>query len=365
MSQEHEQESTAVPAGGDTPVSAPAHQAPEESPVVNPGAPVEAEPVTDTQVHAAVERAVEGAADEGTAVPARPVIAETVEPPNAARVETAEEIFASHAPRGSRVDPQTTAEMPPLAPAEAKAHAGQPEQMAAPGAAAVAPEATQPAPSAQTVASSQDGAADTLAPVHDGEIRVSADHPMAAFYMQTPMPPEKRGNRAAGTLIAVLATIVFAAVYAGALALTIAFDYPPSTFVTQGLMPLLLSWSFGISVVTFFLSLVVLVLIVGRAGWWAYVLGGFIVGVLVWFGTSYGMALDQRFGGTSTSLQPASVLTIFGVQLQIIAAGIIAREVVVWFGAWIGNRGRKMKRLNEEAELEYEKALSEVQATQP
>lgn len=46
-------------------------------------------------------------------------------------------------------------------------------------------------------------------------------------------------------------------------------------------------------------------------------------------------------------------------------AGIVAREVSVWFGAWIGARGRKMKRLNAEAITEYETALAEVQAKQP
>ena len=44
---------------------------------------------------------------------------------------------------------------------------------------------------------------------------------------------------------------------------------------------------------------------------------------------------------------------------------VAAREASIWFGAWIGARGRKMKRLNAEAITGYETALAEVQAKQP
>ena len=45
-----------------------------------------------------------------------------------------------------------------------------------------------------------------------------------------------------------------------------------------------------------------------------------------------------------------------------IIADVIAREVTVWFGAWIGSRGRKVARKNAAAVAEYEIALAEVQA---
>lgn len=328
------------------------------------GAPVEQDETTDTQVLAAVERAAEvpapeTSADESEAVQSeaaaragdedpvvvpdiestapydRPVIAAPVEPPSASRSETAEEIFAAHTP-----------------------HRGVPVQPAAPvtGAAAGAASAVSAEPAAAPA---------PLPPVRDGEIRISADHPMAALYMQTPMPPEVRGNRGAGVLIALLATLAFAIVYAGVLALWQAPNFPPSTFLNDGLLPWVLSWGFAGAALGFFLGLALLVLIFGRAGWWAYAIGGLLVALTSWALSVLGFALDAQFAGDSVSFAPFSLAENFGLFLPTIAAAIVGREVAVWFGAWIGSRGRKVKRLNAEALTEYEKAMSEVQAKQP
>ena len=203
------------------------------------------------------------------------------------------------------------------------------------------------------------------APSRDGEIRISADHPMAALYMQTPMPPEVRGNRGAGTLIALLATVVFALVYAGVIALRISLDYPPSTFLSEGLLPFVTSWGFIAANVAFLVGLVFLVLIFGRAGWWAYVLGGFAVAVLVWAAAVVGYALDPEvMGVTRTSWSPVDLARDFGLTIPTLGAALVAREVSIWFGAWIGARGRKITAKNSEALAEYEAALAEVRAKQ-
>lgn len=205
-----------------------------------------------------------------------------------------------------------------------------------------------------------------LSPVRDGEIRISSDHPMAALYMQTPMQPEVRGNRGAGVLIALVATVAFAAVYAGALALWLAPQYPPSTFLSEGLLPEVLSLQFGLTVAAFFVALVIVVLIVGRAGWWAYVLGGFPVAVFVWAAATLVSALNvQLASGPDPNWALDSLFSTFGLSIPVIAAAVVAREVTVWFGAWIGSRGRRMKARNAEAVVEYEAALSEAQANQP
>ncbi|MBK0420656.1 hypothetical protein JD292_00995 [Leucobacter sp. CSA2] len=197
------------------------------------------------------------------------------------------------------------------------------------------------------------------------EIRISADHPMAALYMQSPMPPEIRGNRGAGTLISLLATLGFAAVLAGVIALWLAPQYPPSTFLEKGLLPIVTSLGFIAAVAAFLLAMVVLVLVVGRAGWWAYVLGGFLVAVAVWGATVVGLAMHDRFIlGITTSLQPLQMIAKYGLTLPAIAAAIVAREASVWFGAWIGSRGRRMKLRNAEALAEYDEALAEAQAKQ-
>ena len=209
-------------------------------------------------------------------------------------------------------------------------------------------------------------AAEAERPARDGEIRISSDHPMAALYTQTPMPPEIRGNRGAGVLIALLATIGFAAVAAGVFAAWLAPQYPPSTFFSEGLLPIITSVGFAAAVAAFFLALTIVVLVVGRAGWWAYVLGGFLVAAAVWGATVVGLALHDRFVlGLTTSLQSLAMIQKYGLSLPAIVSGLVAREVTVWFGAWIGSRGRRMKTRNAEALAEYEEALTESQAKQP
>ena len=330
------------------------------------GAPVEQAEATNTQVLAAVERAAEvaapaadadasgteaGAADAtaadgdaatSTSTSERPVIAQPTEPPSAGKLETAEEIFAAHPQREGGAASAAAA----VAATEATTVLAEEPKKTTDAAAVVDPDAGLP-------------------PARDGEIRISADHPMAALYMQSPMPPEMRGNRGAGVLIALLGAVAFALVYAGVLALWIAPSYPPSTFLSEGLLPLVLSWGFAAAVVGFFVGFVLLVLIVGRAGWWAYVLGGLLVAIFTWGATLAGSALGERFSGEVVSLQPLSLLSEYGPIFPVLIAGIVAREVSVWFGAWIGARGRKMKRLNAEAITEYETALAEVQAKQP
>lgn len=295
------------------------------------GAPVEQHEATETQVQAAVNRATDSGVPAEASAPVadtveapavasgfeRPKIAPVAEAPSAVTSETAGDIF------DVKLDKPNVA-----------------ADLAAPVAvAAVAKDAPR-----------------------DGEIRIDADHPMAALYMQSPMPPEVRGNRAGGALISLLATLAFAAIYAGVLAIWQAPNYPPSTFVNEGFLPWVLSWGFAAAVVSFFLSLLILVLIVGRAGWWAYVLGGLPVALLVWVLTLLSFALTLQMSGEPISWNPSNLLVEFGLFLPVIAAGVAAREITIWFGAWIGARGRKLTRENAEAIAEYEKALAEVQA---
>lgn len=296
------------------------------------GAPIEPDETTETQVQAAVGRATEQATDgtdlassgapgDGTAPTAatseRPVIAPVVDAPSAGEVESPSDIFVSQPP------------------------------ISAPPAAAVT----------ASVISEQ-----VATPAHDGEIRIDANHPMAALYMQSPMPPEIKGNRAAGALIALLATVAFAAIYAGALALWQAPNFPPSTYLNEGLLPWVLNWGFVAASIGFFISLVLLVLVSGRAGWWAYVLGGLPVAVLVWGFTLAGYALSLRLEGEKLDWSVLGLLGDLGLFVPVIAAALVAREVTIWFGAWIGARGRKVTKQNADALAEYEDALAEVQA---
>jgi hypothetical protein len=124
----------------------------------------------------------------------------------------------------------------------------------------------------------------------------------------------------------------------------------------------------------FFVGLALLVLVLGRAGWWAYVLGGFLVGVLVWFAAALAGALTGGPWSSAGDVAPGftfdleglrALFNTIGTTVPVLGAAIVAREATVWFGAWIGARGRRVKRRNADALAEYEVALAEVQAKRP
>lgn len=231
------------------------------------------------------------------------------------------------------------------------------QQEAMPSAAPEEPVVTEPA-AATTPATP--AATPTPAPM-----TISPDHPMAPLYFQHPNPPALKSNRLAGVLIALLATLAFAVVYAGLIAIWRAPDYPPSRFLSEGILPYLTSLGFILPAIAFFIGMVVLVLIFNRAGWWVYAVLGLIVAVLVWGTAGAGFSLSPQLAGSDELAVQYGLslknITSFALTIPGIMAALAAREVAVWFGAWIGARGRKMKRLNAEAMDEYETKLRELQ----
>lgn len=319
---------------------------------VDPGAPVEEQAASDTAVQDAVDRAtgaVEDPAKEVIVVDASGAVVDSSVGDAQTAVAAGAEAFAeqAHREQAASVDTQLDIETPGEQPSRIPPVEDLPS-------AAAAPEVPVAAPGVQF--------AD---PARDGEIRISADHPMAALYMQSPMPPDLRGNRAAGVLIALLGAVAFAVLYAGIVSAMIARDFPPSTFLTEGLLPWVTSWGFIAGVVAFFVGLAILVLIFGRAGWWAYVIFSLFVGIIVWVATTATFALtggpyeavDGAKGFVETARQLAFTVPTLG-------AAILAREIAVWFGAWIGSRGRRMTAKNAALLEEYEAALAEVRAKQ-
>lgn len=316
---------------------------------VDPGAPVEEQSASDTAVQDAVGRAT--AIGDDTAVEMIPSAgassgdASVHDDAETTAVAAGAEALAAQAHReqAASVDTQLDLETPGTVP---------------PRIASV-----EELPSAAAVA-----AATPLGDVRDGEIRISADHPMAALYMQSPMPPELKGNRTGGVLIALLATLAFAVLYAGVISLMIAQQYPPSTFLTEGLLPWVTSWGFIAGVLGFFVGLVILVLIFGRAGWWAYVLFSIFVGAVVWGSSTAAFALMGSPLGTPAELAGAANVSFLSLAKQLafavptLGAALLAREVAVWFGAWIGARGRRITAKNAEMLAEYDAALVEVRA---
>lgn len=247
---------------------------------------------------------------------------------------------------------QEAQEMPSAADEEPRAETAAP---------AIAPDVPTTPEVAPAVAPQNEPVAPATPTTEHTKISIDADHPMAALYIQQPMPPTMQGNRLGGILIGLLATVAFALVYAGLLALWQAPQFPPSTFIQEGMLPLLTSLGYVLPIGAFFVSLAILVLIVNRAGWWAYVLGGFLVAAVVLASASIGYALSPQVTGVDFGLSLNSTLN-FMTTVPALAAAVTAREVTVWFGAWIGARGRKVKAKNALAVQEYEVKLAEVQA---
>lgn len=337
---------------------------------VDPGAPVEELTASDTAVQDAVVRASAISDDAASDVIVVDVDGTVVEPAGASGTAGTSGMSGTAGTSAAASAGGATAV---AAGAEALAEQAHREQAASvdtqldldtPATQASRIAAVEELPSAGATATITP-AVQFLDPARDGEIRISADHPMAALYMQSPMPPDLKGNRGAGVLIALLGTLAFAVLYAGLVSAMIARDFPPSTFLTEGLLPWVTSWGFIAGVVAFFVGLSILVLVFGRAGWWAYVIFSLFVGVLVWVASTATFALAGSPGGAvegvtgflATARQLAFAVPTLG-------AAILAREVAVWFGSWIGARGRRVTAKNAAMLEEYEAALAEVRAKQ-
>ncbi|MEX1079729.1 MAG: hypothetical protein WED09_11540 [Homoserinimonas sp.] len=173
-------------------------------------------------------------------------------------------------------------------------------------------------------------------------------------YVTAPVAPKARGNRGFGLLFALLALIVFALLFVGIMAIVLYAIF--SGNMADRLMSFVSSTAFIVPLAVFIVAFAILVLLTNRAGWWAYVLGSFLVALAVYFG-SIGVVLltGNVFGMTATAA--AASFWSLAASPPIIIAGVLAREVTIWFGAAIASRGRKVKERNLEAKAAYEREL--------
>lgn len=196
---------------------------------------------------------------------------------------------------------------------------------------------------------------DSTAPVAPAPATTSPTGPSVRqpVYVQAPSEPKPKGNRGFGILVSLLATVVFAVLYAGVLALLLVVNNGTVDTIND----VVLKAPFWIPVIFFFIGMVLLVTIVNRGGWWAYVLGGFAVAALVYASFLGGILIDQ-----AANISPSEVAGVVQNALLSPAAVIsfiIAREVPIWFGAWVAARGRKVRERNVEARQEYERILDQ------
>ncbi|TFB73673.1 hypothetical protein E3O06_07530 [Cryobacterium glaciale] len=182
------------------------------------------------------------------------------------------------------------------------------------------------------------------------------------IYVQAPTKPKDRSNRGGGILIALLATVVFAVLYAVAAFIIIGVTSTTIADTVSGFTEFAALPVFYLPVIFFFLAYSALIALVNRGGWWAYVLFGFLVGVIVYFSYIGAAMLGLVLDGRSDGLSPGELSRIVGslwLNPGAIAAGLIAREVPIWAGAWIARRGRRVTAKNLEARTEYERLLAD------
>lgn len=166
-----------------------------------------------------------------------------------------------------------------------------------------------------------------------------------------PAPPRRKGNRIAGLALALLTTAVFAAVLlAGLTAIRLVVDAAPgdplAVALAQGPTAAFLA-----PVAAFLIGLALLVLAVNRAGWWAYVLGGFFIALLAGAAALAGAWYD--IGGAVPPADRTELVEFLSdpaVLLGVAAAAVLGREVSVWGGALIAARARGVKRRNAQRE---------------
>jgi len=172
-------------------------------------------------------------------------------------------------------------------------------------------------------------------------------------YVTAPHPPKKEGNRGAGLAIAALSSAVYAVLLA--LVVIALFQWlKPGTS-----LEVLAQLGFYVPVIFFAIGFVILVLIVNRGGWWAYIVGSVIVALWVYFGATGFILLTQNI--LADNLQVATAK--FSVALTspvVIASALLAREVSLWGGAIISRIGKRVKDRNVENRAKFDAEQAEL-----
>jgi hypothetical protein len=192
------------------------------------------------------------------------------------------------------------------------------------------------------------------------ELKEGGDAPDVAdqqvVFVSAPLPPRKKGNRVVGALFSLLAAVVYGGVFAGVIAIVslVLFGRISVNFLAAP--------TFYVPIVFFLIGMIVLVLVVNRAGWWSYLIGSIFVALVVYFGTvGFLLLLD---GVVAMTPGVASLAFQEGLQNPlVIAAALIAREIAIWTGAVIGRRGKKVKLRNAAARDAFDQEQAELAAT--
>lgn len=192
------------------------------------------------------------------------------------------------------------------------------------------------------------------------EVPSAAEAPAAepahrVVYVQVPAAPRKLGNRGVGSLIAIAAAVVFVAILA---LITAAIGVASTRSLSFGFLA---RADFYIPALFFLIAFVLLVLIVNRGNWWAYIVGSLLVGVVVYFGT-IGLGLLTDGVVLMTPDEAAQRFREYLGSPFVIVSALLAREVALWTGGIISRRGRRLRARNAENREAYERELATTRA---
>lgn len=300
------------------------------------------------------------AGDVPVAAPAAAAEPDTHAPADA--VDTAEPVVSAEKPVASAEKPQVVepADTAAETPAE---KAVEPDPWESPEAAslAYAPEYSSP----ETVASTAGAVPVTSSEpaVAPAAVAAAAAAPAATYpaqqpiFVQAPEAPRPRGNRGAAGAIGLVAAAAFAVLY---LAVWFSTDLLSKKAAFTGILDwlgtALTTWTLWVPVVVFFLAFWLLGAIINRGRWGLWVVLGLLVGFVAYGGYLLGVVCQAPFWMVTATEARRLVETHLFSPLAI-ASFILARELTIWFGAWVAARGRRVTLQNLEAQREYERAL--------
>ena len=318
-----------------------------------------AEPISPAGEPTAGDASVDGPTDT-TRRRERP---ELLEPPTeeelaATGEPTLEEIHAAAGGTGTEVMPAADTEVihasdtDVIRPAAAEetvaaepeaARAAETEVVPASEPTAVQPVATAPAPPAPAAAPPPPPAPASAQPV------------LAPAEDSAPPPPRVRGNRLVGTAWVLLAAGLFQVLYFAALGLIILLLGGAAAVGPQitNIAKFPFAW---LPVLFFFLFFELTVLLINRAGRFAYVVASLIVGLLVYISSV--LLISIMVGG---GIGDRSTLAQAFESPEFVLTGLVAREVMLWTGFAIGSRGIRVRRRNTEARKKYDEELADAQ----
>lgn len=242
---------------------------------------------------------------------------------------------------------------PAAHPAPAASSGAAPAAHSAPAASSAAAPAAHPAPAAQPAPAQQPAAR------FDAPSGASGDFSQVV-YVREPVPPKKRGNRLAGALFALLGTIAFALLYLGVGALLIAVSVP-SQFLAQQISEFITLPSYWIPLAVFLVLHVGSTLLLNRAGWWAHVVVSLLVGLVTYFAVIGIVLLSADVIGMTPGQAYQQFIALAGNPF-IIASGIVAREVALWFGLATATSGKRVKARNAADREQWEAEQAERRA---